>query len=308
MKEAQKDLGFGVDSKQKTKRLINKDGSFNVIKTENSFSVRDTYQALLKMSWTKFTLIIFVYLIGLNLIFGSMYALIGVQHITGITPANFSHDFVQSCFFSLQTFTTVGYGHLSPSSNIVSIIASIESIIGLASFAMMTSVIYGRFSKPSARLLYSSNAIIAPYQGGKSLQFRIANTRMSMLLELQARVSIQFTSMRDGKYHRSYDQLTLERDNILFFPLNWTLVHAIDKNSPLYELTNQDFVKRKVEIIAQIKGFDDTFGQTVHSRYSYLPEDIIWGVKFELAYETAETGDVIFHMDKLHKFKKVVLD
>jgi inward rectifier potassium channel len=259
------------------------------------------------MSWSKFTLIIFTYLIGLNLFFGLLYTLTGVQYIKGIISGTFIHNFIQSCFFSLQTFTTVGYGHLSPSGNFVSIIASIESIIGLASFAMMTSVIYGRFSKPSARLLYSNNAIIAPYQNGRSLQFRVVNTRMSMLLELEASVSIQFTSTKDGKYHRTYTQLDLERNRILFFPLNWTIVHPIDTSSPLFDFTSEDIIEQQLEIIIQLKGFDDTFGQTVHSRYSYLPEEIIWGGKFELAYETSVTGDIIFHMDKVHSFEKVEL-
>ena len=308
MKAQQKDFGFGVNYQQKTKRMINPDGSFNVIKTGNAFSVRDTYQMLLKISWSKFTLIICTYLIGINLLFGLIYALIGVQYIMGIEHGTFAHDFVQSFFFSLQTFTTVGYGHLSPSGNLISIISALEAILGLTSFAMMTSVIYGRFSKPSARLLYSDNAIIAPYMNGKSLQFRIANTRMSMLLELHATVAIQFTTHKNGRYHRNYELLSLERDNILFFPLNWTIVHPIDDKSPLYGFTNQDLMERRVEVVIQIKGFDDTFGQTVHSRYSYLPTEIIWGGKFEPAFETSETGDIIFHVDKLHNYQKVALD
>jgi len=308
MKTQKKDFGFGVDYKQKTKRLINQDGTFNVIKKGNRFSVRDTYQLFLKMSWVKFSLVIFSYIIGLNLLFALIYTLIGVQYIIGIEYVNFMHDFFQCLFFSLQTFTTVGYGHLAPAGNLVSIISSIESILGLASFAMMTSVIYGRFSKPSARLLYSSKAIIAPYQDGRSLQFRIANTRMSMLLELEATVAIQFTTEKEGKYHRNYERLTLERDNILFFPLNWTIVHPIDKSSPLYNFKSTDFITQNVEIVIQIKGFDDTFGQTVHSRYSYLPEEIIWGGQFIPAYETSETGDIIFHVDELHNFNKVVVN
>lgn len=245
---------------------------------------------------------------GINLLFGLLYVLIGVQHITGIISENFAHDFIQSCFFSLKTFTTVGYGQLAPSGNLISIISAVESILGLISFAMMTSVIYGRFSKPSARLLYSDKAIIAPYQGGKSLQFRVANTRMSMLLELHATVAIQFTAMKEDVYHRDYERLTLERDSILFFPLNWTIVHPINKSSPLYDFTIEDFLDKKAEIIVQIKGFDDTFGQTVHSRYSYLSEEIVWGGEFKPAYETSETGDIIFHVDQLHNYKKVVMN
>jgi inward rectifier potassium channel len=307
MKEEQRDLGFGINYKRKTKRIINKDGSFNVIKIGNSFSMRDTYQALLKMSWMRFTFIIFAYLVGINLLFALFYSVIGVENIRGITPGDLTHDFIKSSFFSLQTFTTVGYGHLSPSGNFISIISSIESILGLASFAMMTSVIYGRFSKPSARLLYSSNALIAPYQEGKSLQFRVVNTRMSMLLELHATVAIQFTTEKDGNYHRHYERLTLERDTILFFPLNWTIVHPIDKSSPLFKFNAEDLISQNVEIIIQIKGFDDTFGQTVHSRYSYLPEEIVWGGKFEPAYETSASGDIIFHVDQVHNHKKVSL-
>ena len=305
MAKKEKDLGFGVNYRRQTKRMINRDGSFNVVKLGQAFSVRDTYQVLLKMSWTRFTLIICTYLLAINTLFGFIFTLIGVEHIMGIELGSPLQNFAQSCYFSIQTFTTVGYGHLSPSGHLVSLIAALESIIGLASFAMMTSIIYGRFSKPSARLIYSEHAIIAPYNGGKSLQFRIANTRMSMLLELRATVAVQFTTKTDGKYHRHYEKLSLERDNILFFPLNWTIVHPLDDSSPLNNFTGEDYKDNKVEIIVHIKGFDDTFGQTVHSRYSYLPEEIVWGGKFEPAYETSVTGDIIFHMDQIHNYKPV---
>lgn len=233
------------------------------------------------------------------------YVAIGVDHIVGITNRGLLNNFLNAFFFSFQTYATVGYGHLAPSSPFTSFVAAIESVVGLASFSLVTGIIYGRFSKPSARLLYSENAIIAPYQVISSLQFRIANQRMSMLLELEATVTAQFTTFKNGKYHRSYYRLPLERDRILFFPLNWTLVHPVDEKSPIYGMTAKDFENKNVEILILIKGFDDTFGQTVHSRYSYVYSDIIWGAKYKLPYETIETGDVLFHMDKISEYEMV---
>ena len=301
-----RDLGFGINSKRKTKRVINPDGSFNVIKEGNKFSYRDTYQALILMPWFRFMNLVLLSLVLINLIFTAIYMLIGLEYIQGITPDGPYNGFFQALYFSFQTFTTVGYGHLSPTGHLVSLIAALESMTGLVCFAVVTGLIYGRFSRPSTRLMYSENIIISPYKGGgKALMFRIANRRMSMLLELEAKVNLQITELKDGNYVRSYYRLKLELDKIMFFPLNWTLVHVIDEESPFYNMTEQEFLSKDAEVLILIKGFDDTFGQEVHSRYSYTEEDFVWDVKFKLPYETIESGDVVFHMDRLNEYEKV---
>lgn len=305
MAEKKQDLGFGIDTKRKTKRLINPDGSFNVRKKGNHFDFRDTYLALILAPWPNFLIIIFASLIVINLFFTYLFILIGIENIIGISAETQLNQFLETLYFSFQTFTTVGYGQLAPSGNLMSIVAALESMTGLVSFAVVTGLIYGRFSRPSTRLLYSNNFLITPYKEGMSLQFRIANSRMSTLLELDANVNIQITEHINGKYHRNYYPLKLELNKITFFPLNWTIVHKIDDKSPLYNLKESEILNKDLEILILIKGFDDTFGQVVHSRYSYTEDDLVWNAKFKIPYETIENGDVIFNINQIHDFDKL---
>ncbi|MDX1629814.1 MAG: potassium transporter, partial [Fulvivirga sp.] len=179
-------------------------------------------------------------------------------------------------------------------------------------FAIVTGILYGRFSKPSALLVYSEKAIISPYKEGlNSLQFRIANKRMSNLMELQATVILmQVKRDKTGKsvLKRSFLKLDLERDSILFFPLNWTIAHPIDKNSPLYGKTRKELMESDAEILIMIRGFDDTFSNVVHSRHSYKYDEIIWGAKFQPTYETQDDGDIELYFDRLSDYEKTELN
>ena len=299
------DPGTGTAYHYNSKRVINKDGSFNVIKNGLSLSYRNTYQALIKMSWPRFFLVIFSYLFLINALFGLIIASIGVDGLSGIVPANFIRDFLHAYYFSFQTFTTVGYGAISPQSDVLHIVAIIDAISGWLSFALITGILYGRFSRPSARLWYSEKALIAPYKNGVNcLQFRIANMRNSTLIDMEATMLMMIVQKVEGKPMRQFIPLTLERDKILFFPLNWTIVHPIDKDSPLYGKTKADYAEMQAELLILIKGFDDTFSQTVHSRYSYKHEEMVWGAKFISAYSTGETGDEVIDFGKMDVYEE----
>ncbi|MTI38639.1 ion channel [Fulvivirga lutimaris] len=298
------DPGTGTAYNYNSKRVINKNGSFNVIKRGLGWSYRNTYQALIKMSWSRFFLIIFSYLFAINACFGLLIALIGVDGLSGITPVNFVKDFLHAYYFSFQTFTTVGYGAIAPQSDILHVIAIIDAIAGWLSFALITGILYGRFSKPSARLWFSEKALVAPYRDGiNSLQFRIANMRKSTLIEMEASLILMTIGQKDGKPIRQFTPLDLERERILFFPLNWTIVHPIDDKSPLHGKGKEDFAKMQTELLILIKGFDDTFSQTVHARYSYTFDEIVWGAKFVSAYSTGESGDEVIDFDKMDVYE-----
>ena len=215
--------------------------------------------------------------------------------------------FLSAFFFSIHTFTTVGYGTIAPKGIGVNIIAALEAITGLMSLALATGLLFGRFSKPSANISFSSNAIIAPYQGMTSFQFRIVNRRKINLLEMEANVLLMMVDKSGSTPIRKYVQLSLERSSVYFFPLPWTIVHPIDKSSPLHGKTPDDLAKVHAEILIMIKGFDETFGQTVHTRYSYRFDEIIWGAKFIPAFSIDRNGDVVLHLDDINKMERVEL-
>jgi inward rectifier potassium channel len=298
------DPGLGEKYFQKTKRIINTDGSFNVIKVGTGFNYRDIYQYLINISWTKFFLIVLSVYISLNFLFAFLYYFIGVEDIAGIAT-NSLNNFLDAFFFSAQTLTTVGYGGMSPKGLLVNVISAFEAMSGLMCFALITGLLYGRFSRPSARILFSENAVIAPYRGITGLQFRIANQRRNTLMEIEARVLLVLIEKDGNQYNRKYFDLKLERNSVYFFPLTWTIVHPINEESPFYGKSEAEIKLFEPEILILIKGFDDTFSQVVHSRYSYTAGEIIWNAKFIRAFNNEENGDIIFNIEDIHKFEMV---
>ncbi|MCA6073534.1 ion channel [Fulvivirga sedimenti] len=303
------DPGTGTQYTSYSKRIINKDGSFNVKKVALPPSTRNTYQYLIQIGWWKFAGIIVLYLLLMNGFFAFIYLLVGDIHFNGIPASTPLNTYLQLCYFSFQTFTTVGYGGITPIGNLANIVASFEAIFGWMSFAIITGILYGRFSRPSARLKYARHALVSPYgTDGTSLQFRIANMRNSNLMEMEATVMLMIVQKSDkGILKRSFIPLELERNQILFFPLNWTIVHPINQNSPLYGKTRDELIEMEGEILIMIKGFDDTFSQTVHSRYSYKCDEIIWGAKYLPTFDTQPSGDIHLFFDRIHDYEEIPL-
>ena len=295
------DPGLGLKFNRDAQRIINKDGTFNVNRKGPKFSFRNTYQWLIKMSWRKFLLIVFAFLLVVNAIFAIIYLAIGVEFLVGMEMKSFGHNFLEAYYFSFQTFTTVGYGHIYPIGHGANLVATLESVLGWMCFALVTGLLYGRFSKAKARLLYSEKALISPYQQGQALMFRVANWRNSLLMEMEA--TLMVTYVDNGS--RRYAPLEMELSKILYFPLNWTLVHHIGKESPLYNKTEEDFRKMDIEVLILLKGFDDTFNEMVHSRYSYKWSEMIWKARFLPAYETDGLGNIVFSLNKIHDYETV---
>ncbi len=292
------DLGLGT----KVKRLVNKNGSFNVKRVGLGFSTVNLYQELVKMSWAKFFLLVISTLFLINILFAVSYYLIGMENFSGMIPGSFIDNLLQCFFFSFQTFTTVGYGHIAPRGNLLSLMASLEAMTGLMIFAIITGLLYGRFAKPSAKILFSENILIAPFGDGISLQFRIVNKRKSTIMDISARVI--YSHQEKGK-SRVYLPLELERSQVTLFPLNWTIVHPITEKSPIYGKTNEDLAKFDTELIVVLKGYDDTFSQDINSIHSYHYEEIIWGAKFDPMYDLNSENFVELDFSKLSSYQKL---
>jgi inward rectifier potassium channel len=210
-------------------------------------------------------------------------------------------------FFSAQTLTTVGYGNMYPVGVPANIVASLEALTGWLVFAIATGLLFGRFSRPSARIGFSPTMVVAPYSDGTSLQLRVVNRRPNNLIDLEARLTLMTVESMNGQLGRKYRTLDLERQQVLFFPLTWTVVHPIDENSPLFRKTSDDLVRMQAEVLVMMKGFDDTFGQTVHARYSYRYDEITWGARFAPAFEFDRQGNMHVEVNKVGLLERAAL-
>lgn len=307
--EKRLDLGFGRQIVDETTRLVNPDGSFNVRRVNQSFYGRlNLYHRLITTTWTRFFLLIIAGFIAVNLLFAGIYVALGVENLHGADLSSAWSRFYDAYFFSTQTLTTVGYGRIAPVGFWMSFAAATESTMGLLAFAMATGLLYGRFSRPEAKILFSEKALISPYLDTTALMFRIVNERANQLIEINVEVVLSILEdLPNGTRTRKYYGLPLERSKVSFFPLNWTLVHPILDTSPLFGKTDADLLEGDAEILILIRATEDTFSQVVYSRSSYRASEIEWGAKFRKMYDNAERGTTTLDIAKLSDFDPVPL-
>jgi len=281
------------------RRVINRDGSMNVERRGATWRDFHPYLHLISMSWPGFLLTLFLGYVAANTLFAISYFALGPNQLSGADDPNALVRFLNTFFFSSHTLTTVGYGNISPKTIPANLIAVFESLVGVLGFAVATGLLFGRVSRPSARLGFSENALITPYQDGTSFQFRLVNRRRNFLVEAQAQVLLMTVEMENGKPVRRYNQLVLERPIVMVLALTWTVVHPIDRDSPLYGKTAEDLARLQAEVIILIKAYDDTFSQTVISRYSYRHDEVLWGASFAPAFHVNSGGDLVLELRKL---------
>lgn len=303
----QDDLGFGTQAV--SQRVINRDGSINVSRQGLPlFSTIDNYNTLITMSWKKFWLIVIGAYLTTNIVFALIYLAIGVENLNGADGKSPITHFFDAFFFSAQTISTVGYGHISPKGFITNLVAALESMMGLLAFALATGLLYGRFSRPSAKMAYSDVMLVAPYlENSRGLMVRVANRRRNMLVDLSAEIIFSYNEMVNGKPVRRFYNLNLERKQVSIMTLSWTIVHPLDESSPLYQMTHEDLMSSKANFAVLIKAFDDTFSQTVHSRTSYQYDELVWGGKFMPTFYTEQNGRVTLDLTQISNYKTMPL-
>ncbi|PTQ97030.1 inward rectifier potassium channel [Mucilaginibacter yixingensis] len=303
------DLGFGQQPVMKNQPLLNRDGSTNVKRMGHSiFSTTDTYHDLITMSWGRFWVVVLSGYFVINIAFAFIYLIAGIQNLDGAEGKNFFEHFSNAFFFSAQTMSTVGYGHISPKGLTTNSIAALESMLGLLCFALATGLLYGRFSRPSAKLVYSKNILIAPYrEHSRGIMFRLANKRKNLLIDLVVEVIFSYNEMVNGKPIRRFIPLELERRHVSLLTMSWTIVHPLDDASPLRDLTHDEFIKSEASFSILLKAFDDTFSQTVHSRAAYMPNDIVWDARFKPAFDRDDEGRIILDLGKIHDYEEHTL-
>jgi inward rectifier potassium channel len=302
------DLGFGPQPVIKNQQLINKDGSPNVKRVGLPFfNTANNYHTLITMSWTKFWIMVISGYAVLNVIFALIYMSFGPGSLDGESGNTIFNRFWDAFFFSAQTISTVGYGHLSPRSMAANSVAALESMMGLLAFALATGLLYGRFSRPSAQIVYSKNILVAPYlENSRGIMFRLANLRRNILIDLEIEIIFSFNENVNGKVMRRFYPLEVERRKVSMLTMNWTIVHPLDETSPLADMTKEDLEKSEAGFAILLRAFDDTFSQTVHSRTIYQYHEIVWGAKFKPIFNRDEDGRIILDLSKISDHELVV--
>jgi hypothetical protein len=301
--------GFGTNASNYGGRFVNIDGTPNIEKRGIGFFERFSwFHSMLSISGGRFFLIILFFYVSVNLLFTLIYYLIGVEHLNGLHTNTEAQKFMEAFFFSTQTFTTVGYGRISPTGFAMNAVSSFQALIGLLSFAVATGLMYGRFSRPKAYLKFANIATISPYKEISALMVRVTPYKNTTLTDAEAKITMVLISDDEGKTVNRFFNLDLELKTINAFTLSWTVVHPITEESPLHGFTKDDFKNLKGEIIVFIKAFDDMFSNTVIARTSYTFDEVSYGVKFVPMFHRDNQRDItILDLDKLDLVETVNL-
>ncbi len=306
------DLGFGaVVARESRKRLLNRDGSFNVrregLPLLQSLSL---YHYFLTISWPKLFAYLIAGYVGVNAVFAAAYVACGDDALTGFGSETVAQRLGTAFFFSVHTIATIGYGSITPQNLGANLLVTVEALIGLIGFAFVAGIVFARFSRPTAEIVFSRNAIVAPYRGITALMFRIVNQKSNEIVEMEAKVLLARRKLGGVvASDREFVQLKLEREGVVFFPLAWTIVHPIDATSPLYGLDAATLRARDGEFLILLNGFDETFSQTVHTRSSYKADEVVWGAKFRSIFNPPdEDGTISIDIRKLHEIEPAQLD
>lgn len=298
--DAYREIGFGNKVTEPDQRLMNKDGSSNVQRTGLPFFQRlNFYHSLITMPWWKFNLLVLASYLIVNFLFALIYYIFTPNGISGMVFASETERFSEIFFFSAQSLTTVGYGRLNPTGILASTIAAGESMIGLLGFALATGLLYGRFSRPVAKVLFSEKAVIAPYKGISGLMIRIANRKKNELVDISAELLLAYLENSDRKNIRRFKQLKLELTRVNLLSTSWTIVHPIDDESPLKNWNATDYQEKHSEIILLLQAYDETFATTVHARTSYHAKEIFYGERFLPVIEPGPDGSVLLALDRI---------
>lgn len=300
-----KETGLSVDSKQSGGRFFEKDGKPNVHFRGVPFLKRfSLYQFMLKIPGWKFLAIVASTYMVVNMVFATIFFLIGVDQLGGMEQQTYSGKFWEAFFFSAQTLTTVGYGHLYPASLTTNAIASFEALTGLLMFALATGLMYGRFSQPKSFIIYSENALFAPFKEGYAFMFRFAPFKNHFLTNVEVKVTMVLRiADAKGNKKNNFFSLSLELSKANTLSSNWTIVHSINEESPFYQLTKKEIDEAETELLVFVTGYDEEFANNVVSRTSYTFNEFVYGAKFDMMYEPNTDGSsTLLHLNKINSY------
>jgi inward rectifier potassium channel len=274
------------------------DGRFHLPHSGAWYSYwRDPYHLMLTVSWGGFLGLVVGGYLGINALFALLY-LIGGNNIVNAQPGSFADAF----FFSVQTLASIGYGVMSPQTVYANIIVTIEAMLGIVSIAVITGLAFARFSQPSARVMFSRVAVIAPHNGQPTLIFRTANQRRNQILEAQMRAYLLRDEVTlEGQHLRRIYDLNLLRSRTPSFSLGWVAMHPIDENSPLYGMSPAALQDTKTTLAVSVSGLDETVAQIVHARHIYAAHEVLWNHQFMDTVHIGDDGHRYLDYDRFHE-------
>jgi inward rectifier potassium channel len=281
-------------------RLFPRDGApawqnLEIVGWKPSF-IRDFYYLVIAVPWPVLLLCFAGAYLLVNTLFGALYAVFG--GVANMPPGSFADGF----FFSVETMGTIGYGEMSPQSRLAHLLVTAESMTSLLGLAVVTGLVFAKFSRPRARVLFSDVAVIAPRDGVPTLMFRVANERANHIVEAQLRVTmLAWETTLEGDRVRKMSDVVLTRNQSSAFILSWTALHPITPDSPLYGATPESLASAQVEILVTLTGLDGTLSQMIHARHSYVADEIRWNQRFADIIEITPDGRRRVHYDRFHR-------
>ena len=318
------DLGLGgVVADGSAERFLNRDGSFNVRRQHIGLQGVNLYGELLTVGWGRFFVLMGVAYLGLNAAFAAVYSALGSSALSEMPRAGLER-FLACFFFSVQTFGTIGFGHVYPRTTAANLVVTAEAFVGLLGVALATGILFARFSRPSHRVLFSQVAVIAPFQGGLALMFRVTNGHRTQLIDLSAEVtlsrfedlalhpvpgldpsSVQSLTSAQGQRVRRFYPLALERSRVTFFPTSWTVVHPIDASSPLWKQTSETLAIDDAELLVVLRATDDASQGQIHARSSYKASELVWNARFQPIHSKDSAGHLRVDVARLSHVEAV---
>jgi inward rectifier potassium channel len=264
-------------------------------------SCGDLYHLLLTMPWWAFFTLMALSFLLLNLLFGGLY-LLDPNGIANARPGTFADSF----FFSVQTLGTLGYGVLAPQSLYTNLIVVAETFVGIVNAAITTGLIFARFSRPTARVLFSKVAVIGPFEGVPTFMFRAANQRGNQILEAEVTLTWSFeTTTREGALMRRLQELRVTKSRSPLFALSWLVMHPIDETSPLRGLTPKDLAELRSEFLVVISGNDQSFAQRIFARHGYHFDEVVWDRAFVDILQTGPDGAIFIDYRRFHDVREL---
>jgi inward rectifier potassium channel len=289
---------------------MNRNKRFDIVKSRRFDVIRkgvshsnwhDPYHLLLTIDWPRFIALTVISYIVSNTLFAFLY-LVGGDSIKNARPGSFLDAF----FFSVQTMATIGYGAMYPQTDYANFLVSIEALVGLLGVAMATGLMFARFSRPTAKVLFSRVAVIAPHNGVPTLMLRVANERRNQILEAQIGLSLLRDEVTaEGQFMRRFYDLKLVRSQTRTFAFSWMVMHHIDESSPLYGATPESLEEAETDIIVTLTGIDETVSQTVHARHYYITEEILWNMRFVDIFTRKPDGRRVLDLNRFNEVTPV---
>ncbi|MSP63752.1 MAG: ATP-sensitive inward rectifier potassium channel 10 [Myxococcales bacterium] len=279
-------------------RLLTRDGKATALRIGLRKSYwADLYHFLITTSWAGLIGLLVGFFVLSNLLFALGY-LAGSPCIENARPGSFEDLF----FFSVQTMGTIGYGKMSPVTFWSHLLMMIEVLVGYLWLAMATGLIFAKFSRPTARVLFSQVGVVGPRDGVPTLMFRLANERGNQIVEAQVRVVLaRIETTTEGETLRRFHDLPLARERNAIFALSWTLMHPITPSSLLHGVTPETFAAWDAQFVISVIGLDETISQTVHARTSYVASDILWNHRFVDLFSQLADGRGAMDFRNFHK-------